>query len=178
MALMTNAPQLTLQNLNTMTRDAFVDALGGLFERAPWIAERAWQARPFRDEDHMIETTRDIVRAASREEQLALLRAHPALEAPGDRATLLSSASHAEQHAAGLDQSTSEQGLELVRLNQAYLKKFGFPFIIAVRGLTVVDILDALRRRLEHDPDAERETAIAETVRIATGRLSAVIGSD
>jgi len=174
---MKNACQLTLQQLNTMTRNAFIEALEGVFEGATWVAARTWQSRPFDDADHLFAVMCKVVRAASREEQLALLRAHPALGAPGDRAPVMSNASRNEQHAAGLDLCTNEQRLELVRLNQAYLGKYGLPLVIAVRGLTVEEIIESMRRRLAQDPDRAHEAAIAEAVRIASGRLTNIIGN-
>lgn len=177
MSAMNNACPSTMQQLNAMTRKAFVEALGGLFEGATWVAERAWQSRPFDDADHLFAVMCHVVRASSREEQLALLRAHPALGAPGDRAIVMSNASQDEQHAAGLDLCTNEQRLELVRLNKAYLSKYGLPLVIAVRGLTVDEIIAAMVRRLAQDPDREHEAAISEAVRIASGRLTDIIGN-
>ena len=175
MSAMKKASPLTLQQLNTMTQDAFVDCLGGLFERSPWVAAMAWQLRPFNDANQLIAAMCDVVRTANREEQLALFLAHPALLAREDRSTTLTDDSCREQHEAGLDQCTDEQRLALVRLNKAYLNRFGFPFIIAVRGLAVGEIMDAMQRRLAQDHGQERETAISEVGRIAHGRLRNII---
>lgn len=164
-----------MQRLNAMTRKAFIEALEGVFEGATWVAARAWQSRPFDDADHLVAAMGDVVRAATREEQLALLLAHPALGPPRDRAITMSKASQHEQHAAGLDLCTREQRLELDRLNKAYLGKYGLPFVIAVRGLTVDQIIEAMERRLAQDPDREHEAAISEVVLIASGRLTDII---
>src|SRR5258708_25762362 len=112
---------MTLGDLNALDRDAFVDAIGWVFEHSPWVAERAWNSRPFATIDALHQAMVDRVEAAAPAEQLALLRAHPDL---GARARI-SKASTVEQAGAGLDSLTPEELERLQRLNSAYRAKFG-----------------------------------------------------
>jgi 2-oxo-4-hydroxy-4-carboxy-5-ureidoimidazoline decarboxylase len=158
---------MTVAELNTLDREDFVAAIGWVFEHSPWVAERAWAARPFATLEALHRAMIAQVEAASPEEQLALLRAHPDL---GARARI-SAASTEEQAGAGLDRLTPEEFDSLQRLNAAYRDKFGFPFLFAVKGSTKHDILRALERRLESAPEAEFPEALRQVHRIAEFRL-------
>src|SRR5438552_1631385 len=142
---------MTLAELNAADRGAFVEALGWIFEESPWVAERAWASRPFADIESLHQAMVAQVEAASREEQLALLRAHPNL---GTRARV-SDASRGEQAGAGLDQLTAEEFARLTEWNSAYRARFGFPFLFAVKGSTKHDILRALGERRGASQEAE-----------------------
>src|SRR5712675_1997393 len=107
---------MTIDTLNSLGREDFVSAVGGVFEGAPWVAERAWNSRIFEDADSLHQAMVEQVEAASSEEQLALLRAHPDL---GTRARV-SAASGAEQAGAGLDHLTPPEFERLERLNTEY----------------------------------------------------------
>lgn len=161
----------TLSRLNAMDREQFTAALGWVFEGSPWVAERAWQHRPFRSLAELHEAMCTAVRSASREEQLALIRAHPEL---GTRRPL-SGASAGEQASAGLDRLGERERAELLALGQAYRERFGFPFVMAVRGRTSAEILEALRRRLEGDAEGELRRALAEIEGIARFRLEEAV---
>jgi 2-oxo-4-hydroxy-4-carboxy-5-ureidoimidazoline decarboxylase len=158
---------MTLAELNAMDRGRFVDALGGIFEDSPWVAERAWSSGPFNDIAALYAAMAQQVEDATREEQLALLRSHPDL---GTRARI-SDASTGEQAAAGLQQLSAEESARLERLNRAYREKFNFPFLYAVKGGTKYDILQALERRLENPADDEFAEALRQVYRIAEFRL-------
>ena len=158
---------MTISELNALDRERFVAAVGWVFEHSPWVAERAWPARPFASREALHRAMGDAVARASREEQLALIRSHPDL---GTRARM-STASTGEQAGAGLDRLTAEEFDRLQRLNTAYREKFGFPFLFAVRGSAKHDILAALESRLAGDPEAERATALEQICRIAQFRL-------
>lgn len=158
---------MRLDELNALDRDAFISAVGWVFEDSPWVAERAWISRPFSTLDGLHLAMVDQVEAAAPAEQLALLRAHPDL---GARARI-SEASAAEQNGVGLDRLTREEFERFQRLNTQYRAKFGFPFLFAVRGSTKHDILRALEERLECDPEAEYPEAMAQVYRIARFRL-------
>jgi 2-oxo-4-hydroxy-4-carboxy-5-ureidoimidazoline decarboxylase len=187
---------MTLAELNAYDRPAFAEALGWIFEGSPWVAERAWEARPFATLDALHEAMTSIVMAASAEEQLALLRAHPDLgairltgtdesvclppsrKASADRRSLgeggqdpLSDASRQEQAGAGLEALTADELERLLNVNAAYREKFGFPFVYAVKGRTKHDVLDALERRLASTRDVERQEALRQVYRIARFRL-------
>lgn len=160
---------MTLTEANGgLTRTAFVEALGWIFEHSPWVAERAWDQRPFASVSALHAVMLGVVRDAAPEDQLSLLRAHPDL---GSRVPM-SAASVAEQSGAGIDRLDSEEFQRLQNLNTAYREKFGFPFLFAVRGSTQRDILRALTERLESTPAREFEQALWETGRIAWFRLS------
>jgi 2-oxo-4-hydroxy-4-carboxy-5-ureidoimidazoline decarboxylase len=158
---------MTVAELNTLDRDHFVAAIGWVFEHSPWVAGRAWAGRPFATLEALHRAMIAQVEAASPEEQLALLRAHPDL---GARARI-SAASTEEQASAGLDRLTPEEFDSLHRLNTAYRDKFGFPSLFAVRGSTKYDILQALKRRLEATSEDEYREALRQVSRIAEFRL-------
>ena len=121
---------LSIEQINRMTQGEFTAALGWVFEDSPWVAERAWNSRPFTSCDHLRGHLNREVAAASPEEQLALLRAHPDL---GTRAKI-SPSSTSEQAGAGLDRLTAGEHERLLNLNDGYREKFGFPFLYAVKG--------------------------------------------
>ncbi len=158
---------MTIEALNSIGREDFVNTVGWVFEESPWVAERAWNSRIFEDADSLHQAMVEQVEAASREQQLALLRAHPDL---GTRARV-SATSGAEQAGAGLDQLTPPEFERLERLNTAYRDKFGFPFLFAVKGSTKHDILRALEQRLEEDPEQEYREALRQVYRIARFRI-------
>ena len=162
---------ITIDEVNALPRNGFVAAIGWVFEHSPWIAERAWERRPFRDLTHLHESMTNEVERATREEKLALLRAHPDL---GARARM-SAASAGEQSDAGLDRLTPEEYQRLRELNTAYKEKFGFPFLYAVKGSTKYDILRALDQRLQSTPEQEFHEALQQVYRIALFRLQEVV---
>jgi 2-oxo-4-hydroxy-4-carboxy-5-ureidoimidazoline decarboxylase len=166
-----------LEALNRLDRDAFVRALGAVVERSPWVAERAWAARPFASLADLHGAMRDAVRAAPAAERLALLRAHPDLAGRAARAGALTEASRTEQAGAGLDRLSDAEAAAFERLNAAYRARFGFPFILCVRNHPRVgDILGALEQRLGHSVEDEVETALGEVAEIARHRLLAWAG--
>ena len=159
--------KMTIGELNSLDRAGFVDALGWVFEDSPWVAERTWSARPFTGVEALHLAMVDQLERATSEEQLALLRAHPDL---GTRARI-SAASTGEQAGAGLDQLTPREFNRLQKLNSEYRKKFGLPFLLAVKGSTKHDILRALEKRIEASPKEEYEEALRQVDRIARFRL-------
>jgi 2-oxo-4-hydroxy-4-carboxy-5-ureidoimidazoline decarboxylase len=164
---------MTISELNALSCEQFVAAVGWIFEHSPWVAERAWPQRPFRDLKQLHDAMTGEVERASRDVQLALLRAHPDL---GARARM-SEASAGEQAGAGLDQLVPEEYQRLHELNTAYRQKFGFPFLYAVKGSTKYDILRALEQRLPRSTEEEFREALDQVYRIAWFRLEAVIST-
>jgi len=158
---------MTLDELNACTRPQFVETLGWIFEASPWVAQRAWAARPFASIDDLHRAMTAAVEAAHPDERLALLLAHPDL---GARARM-SEQSAGEQQGAGLDRLTAAEHERLQQLNQLYREKFGFPFLLAVKGSTTHDVLAALERRLLEDRDRELPEAMRQVYRIAMLRL-------
>lgn len=162
---------MTIEAINSLTRADFVEALGWVFEHSPWVAERAWERRPFANAEALHAAMRDEVERATREEQLALLRAHPDL---GTRLRV-SAASQTEQAAAGLDTIAPSEFEMLQDLNSEYREKFGFPFIYAVKGSPQSDILMALSIRKDSTQEEEFHEALYQVYRIAYFRLDQVL---
>jgi OHCU decarboxylase len=157
-----------------MDRSAFVATFGQLFEHSPWIAEAAFDRGLPADADraeglHRALTV--VLRAASKELQHALIDAHPDLAGRLARAGRLTASSSQEQASAGLDQLTDAERARFTALNDAYKARFGFPFIMAVKGRSKDEILAAFERRLAHDEATELSTALEQIERIALLRL-------
>jgi 2-oxo-4-hydroxy-4-carboxy-5-ureidoimidazoline decarboxylase len=154
--------------LNAMAPAEFVAALAGIFEHSPWIAQTAAARRPFAGIDSLHAAMVDIVARSGAQAQLDLLRAHPMLA----RKASLTAESESEQARHGLQSLAEAEAAEMEELNRAYFDRFGFPFIIAVRGQRDRGaILAALRRRLEASEDAERAEALTQVAAIARYRL-------
>ena len=166
---------LSLDEINRMSPHDFRRALGDVFEGSPWIAERALTARPFASRDGLHEAMVRVMREASREERLALLRAHPDLAIRVARASALSAASRSEQSGAGLDRLSDHDYQRFERLNARYRERFGFPFIIAVRKRDATSILAAFERRLQNSVGAEIESALSEIADITRFRLATLV---
>lgn len=162
---------LTLDALNSFDPPTFVLTLGDIFEHSPWVAQRAHAQRPFESVAQLHRAMVAVVDAASAAEQMALIRAHPQLAGTAAIRGELTDASSREQKGAGLDQCTPEEFQRLHELNAAYESKFGFPFIIAVRGHTRASIIAAMAERLSNGIEAERDEALRQIARIAEFRL-------
>jgi 2-oxo-4-hydroxy-4-carboxy-5-ureidoimidazoline decarboxylase len=162
------AKSLSVSELNSMDRPTFVARFGGVYERSPWVAERAWSARPFADRDALERAMQEAVLEAGSERQLELLRMHPAL---GTRLKL-SGYSRTEQAGAGLLEASAAERAELERLNAEYERKFGFPFIYAVRNASPHSILQSCRTRIHADMESEFEESLRQVFKIAGFRLA------
>ena len=153
----------------------FVRRYGGIYEHSPWVAEAAAQLiDDSADVDVIARVMADCVDNATRERQLELICAHPDLAGKAAVAGELTDDSESEQASAGLDRCTPEEYARFQALNTAYRRKFGFPFVMAVRGCTREQILAAFESRLENDYDEEFENALLEIHRIARMRLVAL----
>lgn len=158
-----------------MSADAFVERYGGIYEHSPWVAERA--ADVLDDTvttEQLASVMADCVDNASIDLQLELIRAHPDLAGRAQIAGELTAESTDEQASAGLDRCTKQEYEQFQSLNARYKEKFGFPFVMAVRGSDRARILEAFERRLQNDYAAEFETALAEIHKIARLRLEAM----
>ena len=162
---------ITLAVVNDLSRDAFVAALGPLFESSPWIAEATWAARPFASIDQLHQALCAPMYAAPIERQVALIQAHPDLAGKAAIAGELTAESTREQSAAGLGQLSPEQFTSFTQLNHAYRAKFGFPFVICAREHNAASILEQFASRLEHPREQEIATALGEIAKIARLRL-------
>jgi OHCU decarboxylase len=167
---------MTLSSLNSLSDERFVETLAAIFEHSPWVAEGVLDKRPFHSVSDLHAAMVAVLRQAPLAQQLALIRAHPDLAGRAARAGQLTQASSQEQAAAGLTQLSDEEYDAFTRLNADYLRRFGFPFILAVKGHTKHSILAAFKARLAHDAETERETALAEICKIARFRLEGLLG--
>jgi len=157
-----------LHELNSLPRKDFVRTVGPVFEHSPWIADATWPKRPFRDIVHLHQTLCDTVRAASQDQQLALIRAHPDLVTR----MKLTAESQREQASAGLTSLTLSEISNFETSNKQYKEKFGFPFVICARLNNKDAILAGFRTRLQNTRDAEIKTALEEIYKIAKLRLN------
>ena len=167
---------LTLEQLNAASPAEALALLDGLYEHSPWIAEQALAQRPFRSLAHLKHALAQVVRTAELDAQLALIRAHPELAGKAMVANSLTAESTNEQNKAGLTQCTPEEFERIQQLNAAYNERFGFPFILAVRGprgtgLPKQEIIDTFARRLDNHPEFELAEALRNIHRIAEIRL-------
>jgi OHCU decarboxylase len=161
----------TAPPLSPCPREAFIVALDGLYEHSPWVAEGAWTPEGFADAAALLSGLERAVDAAPVEQRLTLLRAHPELGARSAAFAALTPDSRAEQTGAGLTQSAAPVLETLADLNARYRSRHGFPFILAVKGRTVPEILDAMRARLDRSTDLEMTEALAQVKRIARLRF-------
>jgi N-carbamoyl-L-amino-acid hydrolase len=176
---------LTLEHLNAATLAEFTALLDGTFEHSPWVAEAAWARRPFASLAALKHAFASVLREAGRERQLALIRAHPELAGKAMVSKTLTAESTNEQGRAGLTDCTPGEFERIQQLNAAYNAKFGWPFILAVRGprsrdgtgLPRAEIIATFARRLEGHPDFEFAECLRNIQRIAEMRLADKFGA-
>jgi len=167
-----------LAELNACDLPRFLEVCGPLYEHSPWVAERAFSQRPYASREALHAALVAAVAAATADEQLALIRAHPDLVGRLAREGRLTAASTGEQAAAGLDELTSDEVAAFERFNRAYRDRFGFPFVICARENRKEAILAAFPVRLAHTAEEERTTALAEIARIGRLRLNDAVSHD
>jgi N-carbamoyl-L-amino-acid hydrolase len=172
---------LTLQHLNTATHQEALQLLDGLYEHSPWIAEAALTQRPFKSIPHIKFLLAEVLKNAGREAQLDLIRAHPELAGKAMVSQSLTAESTNEQSKAGLTNCSAEEFVLLQQLNASYNAKFGWPFILAVRGprgigLSRSEIIATFQRRLQGHPDFELQECLRNIHRIAEIRLTDKFG--
>ena len=167
---------LTLDRLNASSHTDFVALLAGTYEHSPWVAERAWPRGPFRSLAQLKRALVEVVTEAGHDDQLALLRSHPELAGKAMATGTLTRESSREQGTVGLTACTPAELATIARLNAAYRDRFGFPFMLAVRGprgdgLSKAAIIATFERRLEHHPDFEFAEGLRNVHRVAELRL-------
>lgn len=160
-----------LATVNALSPADFVARFGDVAEHSPWVAEGAAALRPFASREAMIEAFTAAVDAAPAESRLALIRAHPDLAGKAARSGVIAEDSKREQAGAGLDTLTDDEFARFTALNTRYREKFGFPFILAVKGAGKATILEAFETRLPNDPATEFAAALAQISRIFRFRL-------
>jgi len=158
-----------INKINKLTQSEFAKVFANIFEKASWIAEELYKQKPFKDFEELSSKMMIIFESSSKEKKLKILNDHPNL---GDKAKIssLTKDSLKEQSNAGLDQCTKEEFDEFTKLNNVY-KKFGFPFIYAVKGKSKIEILNNFRIRVNSEPKIEFEEAIKQVKKIASLRL-------
>jgi 2-oxo-4-hydroxy-4-carboxy-5-ureidoimidazoline decarboxylase len=162
---------MTVAQLNAADRAQFTASIGFVFEDSPWIAQAAWDRRPFADLDALLSAMLAALDAAPARQRLELIAAHPDLAGRVARDGRLTAASRDEQSSAGLDRLTPQELARFDELNGAYRERFGFPFVICAREQTTAGILAALERRASNPRDVEIVTALDEIGKIARLRL-------
>src|SRR5688500_3683396 len=172
---------LTLEQLNAAPKAEAARLLDGLYEHSPWIAAAALASRPLRSLAHVKHAMARIVADAGSDAQLALIRAHPELAGKAMVSKTLTAESANEQGKAGLTDCTPEEFAKIQRLNADYNAKFGFPFILAVRGprgtgLSRKDIIHTFERRLDNPPDFEMAECLRNVHRVVELRLNDKFG--
>ena len=167
-----------LSDLNVASKDAFVAALGNIFEYSPWIAEQAAASRPFSGVAALFAAMKAVVDRATAETRLALIRAHPDLANKTQRAAGLTDESNAEQNSVGLDRLSDAEFEAFERANNAYREKFGFPYIVCARRQTRDSILRDFERRLPNDVKTETQVSLSEIYRIAALRVDQLVTAD
>jgi uric acid transporter len=165
----------SIDQVNQMDRPEFVATFGPLFQGAAWLAEQAYQARPFEDVYDLRRAFHDVLFEAPPDRQLELIRQYPDLAGPATREHRLPTQSVVDQAIAGLDRLNSDEYSSFDTLNHAYREKFGFPLVIAVRENTKETILRSGNARLENSPAAEQAAALVEIAKIANLRLLDIV---
>ena len=158
-----------INKINKLSKSEFIKVFANIFENARWIAEELHNQKPFDNFEELSSKMLNIFETATKEKQLKILNAHPDL-ASKTKINLLTPDSLKEQTNVGLDQCTEEEFNEFEKLNDSY-KKFGFPFILAVKGKTKIEILNNFKKRISSDPETEFDEAIKQVKLIASLRL-------
>ena len=161
-----------INKINKLPQSEFIKVFANIFENARWIAEELYKQKPFGDFDELSSKMMNIFEMSSKEEKLKILNDHPDL---GNKTKIssLTQDSLKEQKTVGLDQCTSEEFNEFKKLNDAY-KKFGFPFILAIKGKSKIEILNNFRKSINSESQIEFEEAINQVKKIASMRLKSL----
>ena len=161
----------SIDKFNKLSKAEFISIFGNIFEKTEWIAERCYDSKPYINIDELFLKMMEIFENTEKEKHLIILNAHPNLAVEKK----LTEDSKNEQKNASLNQCTDEEFVEFRKLNNEYKKKFGFPFIIAVKGKNKEEILNNFRQRLTNNINLEFEEAKKQVKKIANFRLSEII---
>ncbi len=171
---MNHAPQYCIDDINAMDRRTFIRVFGSVFEDSPWIAEQVWNHSPFTSVGSFIDLMCQAVIDADQDKQMMLLRAHPEL-GTNEKMTALS---EGEQTRAGIRDRTDNIYTSLIKLNKSYREKFGFPFIVAIKGMSLPQIVENLQGRLHNDKDAELSESLKQVLKIARFRMHDLLAKE
>ncbi len=161
----------TVDKVNNLRKSDFISIFGNVFEKTQWIAEKAYDSKPYKNFEELFSKMMEIFENSKKERHLEILNAHPDLAVEKK----LTEDSKNEQKNASLNQCTDEEFVEFKKLNEEYKKKFGFPFIIAVKGKNKEEILNSFRQRITNNINLEFEEAKKQVKKIASFRLSEII---
>jgi len=161
----------SIEKVNQLSENEFISTFGNIFEKTNWIANKAFNSKPYRNFNEFISTIIKIYENSSKEDCIKIFNAHPELAVEKK----LTEDSHKEQKGANLNRCNNEEFNEFKNLNYEYKKKFGFPFIIAVKGKNKSEILINFRKRIKNEIDLEFEEAKNQVKKIATFRLKEII---
>ena len=161
----------SIEKINQLSENEFIGTFGNVFEKTNWIANRAFNSKPYRNFNEFISTIIKIYENSSKEDCIKIFNTHPELAVEKK----LTEDSHKEQKGANLNRCNNEEFNEFKNLNYEYKKKFGFPFIIAVKGKNKSEILINFRNRIKNEMDLEFEAAKNQVKKIATFRLKEII---
>ena len=161
----------SIDKFNKLSKTEFISIFGNIFEKTKWIAERCYESKPYNNLDELVSKMLKIFENIEKERHLEILNSHPDLAVEKK----LTEDSKNEQKNASLNQCTDEEFVEFKKLNEEYKKKFGFPFIIAVKGKNKEEILNSFRQRITNNINLEFEEAKKQVKKIATFRLDEII---
>ena len=161
----------SIDQINELTKNDFIDVFGNVFEKTYWIANKTFNSKPFKSFDELLSIIMQNYENSSKEECLKIFNEHPELAVEKK----LTEDSQKEQTGASLNRCSNEEFNEFKNLNIEYKKKFGFPFIIAVKGKNKNEILNNFRERIKNETSKEFNEAKKQVKRIASFRLSEII---
>ena len=161
----------SIDKFNKLSKAEFISIFGNIFEKTEWIAERCYESKPYNNLDELVSKMMKIFENIEKERHLEILNSHPDLAVEKK----LTKDSKNEQKNASLNQCTDKEFIEFKKLNEEYKKKFGFPFIIAVKGKNKEEILNSFRQRITNNINLEFEEAKKQVKKIASFRLGEII---
>jgi len=161
----------SIDKFNKLSKAEFISIFGNIFEKTEWVAEKCYESKPYNNLDELVSKMMKIFENIERERHLEILNSHPDLVVEKK----LTKDSKNEQKNASLNQCTDEEFLEFKKLNEEYKKKFGFPFIVAVKGKNKEEILNSFRQRITNNINLEFEEAKKQVKKIASFRLGEII---
>tara|TARA_Y100000748_G_scaffold42957_1_gene31911 strand:+ start:450 stop:944 length:495 start_codon:yes stop_codon:yes gene_type:complete len=161
----------SIDTFNKLNKSEFLSTFGNVFEKTEWIAEKCYDSKPYNNVQELVNKMMEVFENSIKEKHLKILNSHPDLAVKKK----LTKESENEQANANLNQCTNEEFEEFNKLNEKYKKKFGFPFIIAVKGKNKNEILNIFRQRITNNINLEFEEAKKQVKKIATFRLSEII---
>ena len=161
----------SIDKVNKLSKSDFISIFGNVFEKTEWIAQKSYDLKPYKNFEELFSKMMEVFENIEKEKHLEILNAHPNLVVEKK----LTRDSKNEQKNASLNQCTEKEFLEFKKLNEEYKKKFGFPFIIAVKGKNKEEILNSFRQRITNNINLEFEEAKKQVKKIASFRLSEII---